>query len=130
MAHMLNDEYFTIHPTLAGRDIESSTGRLTDGAAASTYVSRLNTGEEEEVQLEEIRNIPTLMNALKLAIVDREKIEFLKRFVEQGGEELYYLEERVLSGSNSAELVAALLTFIRSQRSCPSSSSRTRDGSS
>ncbi|KAL2000736.1 hypothetical protein VTN02DRAFT_2690 [Thermoascus thermophilus] len=97
MAHMLNDEYFTIHPTLASRGTSTigPTTAMTDGAASSMYVRRLNRGEEEEVHVEDIKNIPTLMHALKLAIVDREKIEFLKRFVEQGGEELYYLEEKL-----------------------------------
>jgi hypothetical protein len=32
-----------------------------------------------------------LMNALKLASIDRERIDALKKFIEEGGDELYYL---------------------------------------
>ena len=51
--------------------------------------------------LEEIGNIPTLMYALKSAIVDREKIDVLKRFIEEGGDEIYYLDDKV---GSSAEI--------------------------
>lgn len=62
----------------------------------STYLSGLGPGPMDEAPpLEEIGNIPTLMYALKSAIVDREKIDALKRFIDEGGDEVYYLDEKV-----------------------------------
>ncbi|KAF7121581.1 hypothetical protein CNMCM5793_009051 [Aspergillus hiratsukae] len=88
MAHMLNEDYFTIHSARKPSKAASS-------IAASANLSRATTGAEEEAPLEEIGNIPTLMNALRAAIVDREKIDALKRFIEQGGEELHYLDDKI-----------------------------------
>jgi hypothetical protein len=50
---------------------------------------------DEEPQIEEIGDIPSLMQALKLASIDRERIDVLKKFVNNGGDELYYLADRV-----------------------------------
>ena len=44
---------------------------------------------------EEIRDIATLMRKLKAAAIDREKIVYIHRFLNDGGEELYYLAEQV-----------------------------------
>ncbi|PLB53042.1 hypothetical protein P170DRAFT_403801 [Aspergillus steynii IBT 23096] len=91
MAHMLNDDYFTIHTGKKKRASSSErASRVTSG-----YLSRATTKVEEEAPLEEIGNIPSLMHALKVAIVDREKIDALRRFVEEGGPELYYLEGQI-----------------------------------
>lgn len=90
-AHMFTADYFTIH-SKRKRTGASETG----SRAPSTYLmDPANQMVDEEPYLEEIGNIPTLMYALKKAIVDREKIDALKRFIEEGGEEIYYLEERV-----------------------------------
>lgn len=89
-AHMLNDDYFTIHSAAEGRG-QSSVGSVSKGT--STYLNEVD--EDSESEFEHIEDIPALMAALKSAIVDREKTEFLKRFVEDGGEELYYLNEKV-----------------------------------
>lgn len=92
MAHMLNEDYFTIH---------SAGTRKRRVLSADHPISRVSSAElfdedrDVDTDLDEIGNIPALMYALKGAIVDREKIECLKRFVEEGGEELYYLDERV-----------------------------------
>lgn len=93
MGHMLNDDYFTIHTGKKKR--ASSSERASH--VNSGYLSRATTKVEEEAPLEEIGNIPSLMYALKVAIVDREKIDALRRFVEEGGPELYYLEGQVRS---------------------------------
>lgn len=85
---MLNEDYFTIHSARKQSKAASS-------IAASGNPSRATTGVEEEAPLEEIGNIPTLMYALRAAIVDREKIDALKRFIEEGGEELHYLDDKV-----------------------------------
>lgn len=54
-------------------------------------------GSREPSVNEEVRDIPTLMRKLKKAAIDREKIVFIKKFIEEGGEELYYLAEQVHS---------------------------------
>jgi hypothetical protein len=91
MAHMLNEDYFTIHTAKKKR--AASAGPSSRGP--STYLSRAPTNADEGVPLEEIGNIPTLMYALKNARVDREKLDILRRFVEEGGQELYYLDGKV-----------------------------------
>jgi hypothetical protein len=92
VAHALNEDYFTIHSKEARRR-ESSI--YLESARRSTYRIRMGTEYLEEVSLEDIKDIPTLMWALKISVVDRERIEVLKKFVEQGGDELRYLEEKV-----------------------------------
>lgn len=52
--------------------------------------------EEENLPPEDIKDIPSLMKALRLATIDREKIDAVTRFIETGGEELVYLQEHIL----------------------------------
>ncbi|KAJ5760821.1 peroxin Pex23-like-Penicillium chrysogenum [Penicillium odoratum] len=91
-AHMLTEDYFTIHSSKVRSREQSAVGlsRIESG-----YLSRAATGLEEEPPIEEIGDIPSLMYALKLASIDRERIDVLKKFVEQGGEELYYLNDKI-----------------------------------
>ncbi|KAJ5287492.1 hypothetical protein N7478_003178 [Penicillium angulare] len=90
-AHMLTEDYFTIHSKTRSRD-QSVTGL---SRVESGFLSRVSTKVDEEVHLEEIGDIPSLMYALKLASIDRERIDALKKFVEEGGEEIYYLNDKV-----------------------------------
>lgn len=90
-AHMLNADYFTIHSRVRSRD-QSTTGL---SRVESGFLSRGSTKVDEEVLLEEISDIPSLMHALKLASIDRERIDALKKFVQEGGEEIYYLNDNV-----------------------------------
>lgn len=93
-AHMLTEDYFTIHPRSDGAAMDAGASSL----ATSSYLNRESTKPEEEVAaFDEIADIPTLMYAMKVAIVDREKEEAVKRFIADGGEELYYLDQRVCS---------------------------------
>ena len=88
-AHGLNADYFTIHsPT---RD--SSTERAEN--ARSNYSSGQGDGTEDEEDLDDISDITALTRALKKAPVDREKITVVKRFLLQGGEDVFYLADRV-----------------------------------
>lgn len=93
-AHMFTADYFTIHSRQRKRGTNTSE---TASRVPSTYLMdpANQTVDEEPYIFEEIGNIPTLMYALKMAIVDREKIDALKRFIEEGGDEIYYLDERV-----------------------------------
>ena len=91
VAHTLTSDYFTIHTRRArspGSALEDSTNR------GSSYATR-RTAEEVDLPPEDIKDIPSLLKALRLATVDREKIDAVKRFVNTGGDELVYLEERI-----------------------------------
>lgn len=104
-AHMFTADYFTIH---SGRRKRGMSTTETASRVPSTYLTNpaSQTVDEEPYLLEEIGNIPTLMYALKRAIVDREKIDALKRFIEEGGDEIYYLDERVTPPSLIALVIS------------------------
>jgi hypothetical protein len=93
-AHMLNPEYFTIHPA---QDRSRSRPSTMDGSSKNRYsITQLAKREmEEENVVEDIHDIGSLMEALKFARIDREKIEAVESFIEHGGDELYYLRERM-----------------------------------
>jgi hypothetical protein len=89
---MLNEDYFTIHsPKVRSR--EQSVAGLS--RVESGFLNRADMTVDEEPHIEEIGDIPSLMHALKLASIDRERIDALKKFVEEGGDELYYLNDKV-----------------------------------
>lgn len=58
---------------------------------------------------EEIKDIATLMRKLKAAAIDREKIIYIHKFVDDGGEELHYLEEQIPT-------IMSMLIFQNSRR--------------
>ena len=89
---MLNEDYFTIH-TSKVRSREQSVAGLS--RVESGFLNRASRTVEEEPHVDEIGDIPSLMHALKLASIDRERIDALKKFVEEGGDELYYLNDKV-----------------------------------
>ncbi|KAL4979324.1 hypothetical protein BDW66DRAFT_128205 [Aspergillus desertorum] len=91
MAHTLNEDYFTIHSAVKQKR-GSSSERASMATSAKLGKAAMDKQEDDR---EEIRNVPTLMHAIKAAIVDREKIDAVRKFVEEGGEELYYLEGKI-----------------------------------
>jgi hypothetical protein len=97
-AHKLNAEYFTIHPK---RD------QSPDSARPQSYVSALTLDVEEPP--EEIKDIATLLKALRLASIDREKIDIVKRFVRQASDELAYLGPHIPD-------ITSFLVFQNSRR--------------
>jgi len=94
-SHMLNSDYFTIHPVMAERS--RSRGSTVEGTLRNRYsVAQLARQEmDQDVVLEDITDIPHLLKALKAAIIDREKLEAVESFVQHGGEELYYLRDKM-----------------------------------
>ncbi|XP_014560702.1 hypothetical protein COCVIDRAFT_88692 [Bipolaris victoriae FI3] len=58
---------------------------------------------------EEIRDIATLMRKLKAAAIDREKIVYIHKFINDGGEELHYLAEQIPA-------IMSMLIFQNSRR--------------
>jgi hypothetical protein len=89
---MLTEDYFTIHSHKVRSRDQSTTGL---SRVESGFLNRVDTKVDEETHLEEIGDIPTLMHALKLCSIDREKIDVLRKFIEEGGEEIYYLNDKV-----------------------------------
>ncbi len=54
-----------------------------------------NGDERAREEDEDIRDVGTLMRRLKNSAIDREKIGLITRFIDEGGEELFYLAENV-----------------------------------
>lgn len=81
---------FSVGTTLA-RGLTSPTGQ------SSPYDS----GDSSSLD-DEVKNVPTLMAKLKRAAIDREKIVLINKFIEEGGEELYYLAEQVCCPATSS----------------------------
>ena len=90
-AHMLNEDYFTIHATKRSR--ESSAERSTNNQ--SSYMPGVHGDDESEENFGEISDISALMAALRRSRLYREKIAAVKMFLEQGGDELFYLAEKM-----------------------------------
>ncbi|KIW11600.1 hypothetical protein PV08_10901 [Exophiala spinifera] len=91
-AHHLAGDYFTIH-SKRDRSPASVDGTAKTARPAS-FLSYQSTVESEGPP-EDIKDIASLLKALKLATVDREKIDVVKRFVNQAGDELHYLGEHI-----------------------------------
>lgn len=91
-AHELTADYFTIHPKTV-RQASIFSGQ--DGSRGS--VQMLAKLKEPVIDLDniEISTIGELFVALKRSSVDREKIVAVRRFTDEGGDELYYLSERM-----------------------------------
>jgi hypothetical protein len=105
-AHMLNEDYFTIHSSKVPSREQSVAGlpRVESG-----FLSRVGS-KVEEMHMEEIGDIPSLLHALKQTSIDRERIDALKKFIEEGGEELYYLNDKVRMALDLGLLGRLLIT--------------------
>ncbi|MCJ1289097.1 hypothetical protein MMC34_000629 [Xylographa carneopallida] len=91
-AHMLNADYFTIHPARANSRASSAER---SAGNRSSYISSNHAESDSEDENEEISNILTLMKALKKATVDRKKAEAITNFLNHGGDDLYYLPDHM-----------------------------------
>lgn len=119
LAHMLNEDYFTIH----SRNLASVEPSIAPPTVPSSAYTRQGVEASPERPIDEnIENIPTLLLALKNAIVDRERIEALSTFIAQGEEELYYLPEKVRQpfllrsinfGSRTTLLTSRIIRFLK-----------------
>ena len=93
--HMLNSDYFTIH---SAQDRSRSRASTTNESAQNRYSipSLANRAMEQAAAvMEDICDIGSLVRVLKLSRIDREKMEAVENFIQNGGEELYYLKERM-----------------------------------
>lgn len=122
--HMLNEDYFTIHSSKV-RSREQSLAGLS--RVETGVLSRVGSRVVEEGRTEEIGDIPSLLYALKQTSIDRERIDALKKFIDGGGEELYYLNDSVRTTRSfdfSDTLLIHVLLLRRFRRSCQCSSSK------
>ena len=92
-AHLLNEDYFTIHTGKRSRSRDSSADRSTNNQ--SSVMPEVAGGDEGEEEFGDINDVSALMAALRRSRVDREKIAAVKVFLEQGGDELFYLAEKI-----------------------------------
>ncbi|MCJ1407238.1 hypothetical protein MMC19_001309 [Ptychographa xylographoides] len=91
-AHMLNADYFTIHPT---RDLSRASSADRGLGTRSSFLSSNHAESESEQEDDGITDVLALLKALKRATVDRRKAELVKNFLEHGGDELHYLPEKM-----------------------------------
>jgi hypothetical protein len=87
--HELTADYFTIHPTILRGP--SPNGSLTYSAMRARGFQN----EDVNVQDADIADIGTLILMLRKSAVDREKLVAVRKFVNQGGDELFYLSDRM-----------------------------------
>ncbi len=90
-AHMLTADYFTIHAGRRDRSRGSSTDRNTMNR--SSIFGSYAYESESDSDLGEIPDIAALMAAMKRALIDREKLAAVRAFLDQGGDELFYLAD-------------------------------------
>ncbi|RPB17142.1 hypothetical protein P167DRAFT_569624, partial [Morchella conica CCBAS932] len=108
--HGLNPDYFTIHSHSRHHATTTITGSTTLTNGTTTKKKRnVMAGEgwdwkdedgdgredSEQAQHEGIKDIPTLMNVLRASRLDREKVDAVRNFLEEAGEEVEYLAGRV-----------------------------------
>lgn len=108
-AHHLNADYFTIHSKARGRSPERTSNPDAQLARPVSFTSFRSTIEEELAPPEEISDIPSLLKALRLAKIDREKVDAVKEFISMGDDELVYLEENMSK-------IMSMLVFQNSRR--------------
>ncbi|RPB02479.1 hypothetical protein L873DRAFT_1732690 [Choiromyces venosus 120613-1] len=98
--HGLNQDYFTIHSRHLVDGGSTGTGAGKKKPRRSVMEGSEWTGQNAEMDddLEEeglITDIPKLLRVLKIARLDREKIEVVEKFLKDSGEEVIYLPERI-----------------------------------
>ena len=93
--HKLTAEYFTIHPS--GRDRSRSTSGDRSATRQSSTMAGFEAAGNDEDEFNEIPDISKLVTAMKRARIDREKISAVKQFLDQGGDELFYLADNISS---------------------------------
>ena len=92
-AHKLTADYFTIHAARPDRSRSTSGDRST--RRRSSTMAGYQVAEDDETGMTEIADVATLMTALKRARVDREKVAAVTQFLDQGGDELFYLADTI-----------------------------------
>ncbi|OQO06159.1 hypothetical protein B0A48_08747 [Cryoendolithus antarcticus] len=90
-SHELTADYFTIRPsTVRPRSLDSSAMLSSAQARAFAKVD-----DEPDIEKVEIPDIGTLLHLMRKAAVDREKLVGVRKFIDHGGDELFYLSDRM-----------------------------------
>jgi hypothetical protein len=110
----------TAHERMFGETFSIGTTLARSGTVGTLSVQDSSTSLDEEV-----KDIATLMIKLKKAAIDREKIIFIHKFIDDGGEELHYLAEHVRTASSDTRDLFWLTVPPRFHLSCPCLYSRT-----
>jgi hypothetical protein len=112
-AHALTSDYFTIHSKVRNtqEDAESiaNSEKKAQYSVPTSSAWGAKSWGEQQADIPEINNISALLRGLKAAAIDREKIVLVRRFLEQGGEELHYMSENM-------EQIMKLLVFQNSRK--------------
>lgn len=90
-SHELTAEYFTIHP----KTIKTPSPGSSIALSSNNMLRARQKEDDQDVEHMEISDIPSLIRALRKSAVDREKLVAVRKFVEEGGDELHYLAERM-----------------------------------
>lgn len=117
--HNLNTDYFTIHSRRERSPASQANDDATKTARHDSYISMSSKRDLLEPP-EDMSSLPNLIRALRLDTIDRSKIEHVKQFVLQGGDELAYLK------GNIPEIMA-FLVFQNSRRQLLGFLKRTAD---
>ncbi|CAI7579178.1 unnamed protein product [Penicillium glandicola] len=130
-SHMLTEDYFTIHSSKVKSQDQSIIGL---SRVESGFLTQASMTVDEEQHVDEIGDIPSLMHALKLASIDRERIDALKKFIEEGGDELYYLNDKIpdimpmfLFQTSRWQFVTHIYRVIRGLSKTPTDSDKDAD---
>ena len=101
-AHLLNADYFTIH---ASREQDRSRGSSTDRTAThhTSMIESFLSESEGEDDIGDVSDILKLITVLRKARIDREKISAVSAFIDQAGDDLLYLEDKM------AEIMSLLI---------------------
>lgn len=92
-AHMMNQDYFTIHSVPMG---SGTPGALSPAKDTSVLAGPKWGGDDNDNwDDKEIADFGTLMRGLKETSIDSERIAILQKFLDQGGEDLFYLADEV-----------------------------------
>lgn len=91
-AHLLTADYFTIH---ASRDRSRGSSAERTTINRSSFLSNHQSESDGELDAGDVSDILKLMAVLKRSRVDREKISAVKTFLDQGGDDLLYLADRM-----------------------------------
>jgi len=95
-AHKLNADYFTIHASAGGRSPSITSAPSTVRASSMDLQTLVRTNDED---YGDIDDLPTLIQRLKKSEVDREKMNMVLKYIEQGRQDVYYLADEVISSS-------------------------------
>jgi hypothetical protein len=95
--HMMNQDYFTIHSGHIKGLNSGLTSPLTEQATPVIDVNGKTWGVDvqEAWEVDKVEDIGALIKALRDAPVDSERIAVIKNFLENGGDDVYYLAEEV-----------------------------------